>query len=335
MDCKEMLYSRANGISVIAGTFFVVGDVVGAGIVALPYTMKLVSWWGVPMFALGAFIMSLCGVLLAHSYVYAFADVKNREEIRDPYPQIAEKAYGKKAKITITVMLNMSLVFVCVVFLLLLGEIFSEFAPIHGISHRNQMRVWFAACGVVLVPLTMFGTPKDFWGIGLLASVCSGVAALLICLNLAISSTRYGYEIPKRYRINPETALAVFGTISFTFGGNAIFPTIQNDFREPHKFPRAVLVGYSVVLLLYTGVSVAAFLVFDTRIQEDLLTSFSRSTLFEKCIYFRVYTTLAQVAICGHLLAAFVIIINPVNQQVELLLKSPPSKFKFFASSNK
>ena len=326
MDAKEMVYKRANGISLITGTFFVIGDVVGAGIVALPYTMKLVSWWGVPMFCLGAFIMMLCGILLAHSYVYAFKDVKNREDIRDPYPQIAERAYGKKAKIAIIFMLNLSLVFVCVVFLLLMGEIFSEFAPIHGISHRNQMRIWFVTCSLVLIPLTMFGTPKDFWGIGLLASVCSGIAAILICLNLAMSSARYGYAVPKRYKINPETALAVFGTISFTFGGNAIFPTIQNDLKEPHKFPRAVIFGYSVVLILYAGVSVGAFIVFDTKIEEDLLTSFSKSTLFEKCVYFRVYTTLAQVAICGHLLAAFVIIINPVNQQVELLLKAPSSK---------
>ncbi|XP_066936493.1 uncharacterized protein [Clytia hemisphaerica] len=323
MDAEEMPFPRLNGISVVTGTCFVVGEVVGAGIVALPYTMKLVSWWGIPLFFLGAFIMSLCGVLLSHSYVLAFRDVKNREEIRDPYPQIAEKAYGKPAKHCIIIMLNLSLLFVCVVFLLLLGEIFSEFAPIHGLSHRNQMRIWFVVSSFVLIPLTMFGTPKDFWGIGLLASICSAIAGVMICLNLAITSSRYGYTVPHRYRINPETALAVFGTISFTFGGNAIFPTIQNDLREPHKFPRAVVFGYCVVLVLYTGVSIGAFLVFDTRIEEDLLTSFARSEIHDKCIYFRVYTMLAQISICGHLLAAFVIIINPVNQQVEYILKSP------------
>jgi len=333
MDAPDiMMYTRENGISVITGTFFIIGDVVGAGIVALPYTMKLVSWWGVLLFFLGAFIMSLCGILLSHAYVLAFKDVKDRDAIRDPYPQIAEQAYGRNAKLGIIVMLNVSLVLVCVVFILLLGEIFSEFAPIHGLSHRAQMRIWFVVCAFVLIPLSMFGTPKDFWGIGVLASICSALAAVLICMNLAISSHRYGYTIPTRFRVSPDTILAVFGTVSFTFGGNAIFPTIQNDLKEPHKFPRAVVFGYCVVLALYTFVSVAAFLVFDTRIQEDLLTSFARSVLHEKCTFFRVYTTLAQVCICGHILAAFVIIINPVNQQIEYLLKIPVCKYIYFVT---
>ena len=35
-----------------------------------------------------------------------------------------------------------------------------------------------------------------------------------------------------------------FGAILFSFGGASTFPTIQNDMREPRKFPVSVIVAY-------------------------------------------------------------------------------------------
>lgn len=321
--------TRENGLSIANGVYFVVGDILGAGIVTLPYTMRMVSWWGILLFTLAALLMCLCGILLAYAYIFAFENVKNREEIRDPYAQIAEKAYGRKAKLGVILTLNVSLLFVCIVFLLLLGEVFSQIAPMDSsmVTHRNQMRIWFIVCGLTLLPLTFLGTPKDFWGVGVLATVCSVVAGLLILLNLTMAGHKSGVIIPHRLKVSPETVLAVFGTVQFTFGGVLIFPTIQNDMKEPHKFPLSIIFGYLIVLVIYLCVSVVAFIVLDDKIEEDILTSFIKYSLYGKCKYFKAYTTMAQCMIAGHVLAAFILLINPVNQQLEHLFDAPFRKF--------
>lgn len=326
---QKKIFTRENGLSVAGGVYFVVGDILGAGIVTLPYTMRMVNWWGILLFVLAAMLMCLCGILLSYAYIFAFEDVKNRDEIRDPYAQIADKAYGGKAKLAVILILNFSLLFVCIVFLLLLGEVFSQFAPMDAtvVSHRNQMRIWFVVCGLALLPLTLLGTPKDFWGVGVLATVCSIAAGLLILLNLTIAGHKSGIILPRRLKVSPETLLAVFGTVQFTFGGVLIFPTIQNDLKEPHKFPLSIILGYLIVLVIYLAVSLVAFIVLDDKIEEDLLTSFIKYSLYDKCKYFKAYTIIAQVMIAGHVLAAFVLLINPVNQQLENLLNTPFRKF--------
>ena len=46
---------------------------------------------------------------------------------------------------------------------------------------------------------------------------------------------------------NPPTYVSFslgFGTMLFIFGGISAFPTIQNDMREQHKFPRSVCLAY-------------------------------------------------------------------------------------------
>ena len=320
------------GLSILGAISFIVGDIVGAGIVTLPYTMQLISWWGVPMFFLGSLLMCFCGILLSKGCLVCFHNVANRETIRDPYPQVGERAYGVKMKNFVIIILNVSLLFACIVFLLLLGEIATQILPwpVETISHRNQLRVWFAICGAALLPFTFLGTPKDFWGVGPLASIASVVASILILLNVVMVGHSEGYKIPQRVSVDPETILAVFGTIQFTFGGISIFPTIQNDLNEPAKFPQAVAISYCVVFFIYTGVSVAAFVVLDGRIQEDILTTFIGMDLYKACPYFRMYVTLAQGLVCIHILCAFILIINPVNLQLEAQFGVPISKCEGF-----
>ena len=324
------------GLSVAAAVFFIVGDVVGAGIITLPYTMKLVGWLGVPLFFVSALLMCLCGILLSKGCLLAFSSVHNREALRDPYPQLAEKSYGMLAKYCVAVILNLSLIFTCIVFLLLLGEVFSKIAPIPTdiVNNRNQLRLWFVVCGIVLLPLTFLGTPKDFPMIGFLATACSFAAAVLIMLNIAMTSHTVGYTIPKKTTASLETILAVFGTIQFTFGGIAIFPTIQNDLKQPEKFPYAVVVGYTIVFFIYTSVSLSAFIILDEKIQEDILTTFTEMPLFTKCVYFRTYVTVAQILICGHVLCAFIMLVNPVNQQMEAVFNAPLRKFSLIQILN-
>ncbi len=50
---------------------------------------------------------------------------------------------------------------------------------------------------------------------------------------------------PVRY--NKPTLLDItraYATITFAYGGHAVFPTLQHDMRRPHEFWKAVLLAY-------------------------------------------------------------------------------------------
>ena len=325
----------AAGLSMTTAIFFVVGDVIGAGIVALPYAMKLVGYIGVPMFAFCSALMCYCGILLAQACEIVMRNI-DRSTLRDPYARTGLEAAGKWGKYITTVSLTINQVLTCIVFILLAGETFLELIPVtpwDHFSYRVQLRIWFLICGVILLPFTYLGTPKDFQGIGFLAMVTSGVAVVLIAAML-IYISGYPVDNDKSIKLKIDGVLHSFGTVLFGFGGVSIFPTIQNDMEDPAKFKVSVSVGYCVISLIYIIVPLVAYIILGDLIKEDLLTTMSYLELYYSKHLFRTFCMTAQAAICAHVMCAFVLNINPVYQQLEGILGVPTSKSIFTLPSD-
>jgi len=315
------------GLSLATSIFFVVGDVVGAGVVALPYSMKLVGYFGVPMFLICSLLMCYCAVLLAKACTIVIKRV-NRKDLRDPYPRVGLEATGNFGRILTIFALFVNQALTCIVFVLLAGEILLElfpYTPWDHYSYRMQLRIWFLICGLILLPFTYLGSPKDFAGIGFMAMATSGVAIILIITMLAYVS---GYPIDndKTLQKTMDGFLHAFGTVLFGFGGVSIFPTIQADMKKPEQFVKSVTIGYCIISLFYVATPSIAYIILGDLIREDLLTTFSYLELYFSKHLFRTFCMAAQACICGHVLCAFVININPVYQQFEALIGIPNSK---------
>ena len=327
---KRQEASKKNGLSLLAAVFFVTGDVVGAGIVALPYAMKLANYYGIPLFLISSLVTCYCGFLLAKACNHIMGAEVDREEMRAPYATLGERACGKATRHVVTFTLNISLILTCIVFVLLAGEIFSVLIdlPLESVSHRNKLRIWFAICGGALLPMTLFGTPKDFWGIAILASLTSAIAVSLITANL-VWVTKTDLQRPAPPPTGFEHIVASFGTVLFGFGGVTIFPTIQNDLKEPKDFYIAVIIGYSIVTVIYLGIPLASYFILGDLINEDILTTLANLPIFEESKVFKCLVIVAQGLICGHVLCAFILNINPVYQQMEGHFGIPTSKYSF------
>lgn len=108
-----------------------------------------------------------------------------------------------------------------------------------------------------------------------------------------------------------------FGAIAFSFGGSAAFPTIQCDMKQPRLFPKSVIMGYSAVLALYLPVSFLGYLAYGEDVKTNILMNLSSTSAVTKCVS-------AMIAL--HLLFSFIIVINPVSQQLEEWLNIPKGK---------
>ena len=78
---------------------------------------------------------------------------------------------------------------VCVVFLLLAAGNMSSLVnlPVHGgIGKTGELRIWLVICFAVLLPCSWLGTPKEFWGIAVGASLATAVACLMICVCIGM-----------------------------------------------------------------------------------------------------------------------------------------------------
>ncbi|CAF5194593.1 unnamed protein product [Rotaria magnacalcarata] len=141
--------------------------------------------------------------------------------------------------------------------------------------------------------------------------VCTAIACVFITI-----STLIHYRTIKHHDPSPITFKSFsfsMGTMFFAWGGSAMFPTIQVDMRQPHRFHLAVIIAYSILLVFYLPVSIIGYVVYGSHVQDNILKNLPRN--------FLRYTV--EILITGHLAMAFTIVLNPIFQGFEELTRVP------------
>ncbi|XP_074642010.1 uncharacterized protein LOC141899538 isoform X2 [Tubulanus polymorphus] len=247
--------NHVNGIKVFTAVIFVIGEMAGSGVIALPKAVVNLGVVGFVLMVVCCFLAAYTGTILGKCWtIIQERHSSYRSRTRDPYPAIAFVAYGKPGR--------------------------------------------FLAVGAASTTL---------------------LATVLIVINLL----QIQPQVPMPVHTNPDQrdsgftqALLGFGTIVYAFGNHSVLPTVQHDMKRPKKFTTVVYSAFLVVLLMYTPVSAIAYLVFGDSVDVSILTSIQNQSAGP--ILFTVQSLLGF-----HLLFGFVILVNPVCQEVENSLNVP------------
>ncbi|CAK8681446.1 unnamed protein product [Clavelina lepadiformis] len=297
-------------LSVFVGAVFIVGTMCGSGILAVPKALVDSGWAGIPLMIVCGLLSSYTGSLLGKCWTVLRKRYPEYEEdyIADPYPTIGFRAAGKWGKYITRICILLTLIGAGTVYLLLIAGNMGNL--IHKIDQKD-----FHTCYIVLIvtafliPLTWLGTPKDFWQAAIIAAATSAIAGILIVAGIA----KMAPSQPPTTHENPSftSFFTAFGTILFAFGGASVFPTIQVDMKNPDKFPYSVIIGIMTTLSLYLPVAISGFIVFGDRMnQSNILDEMEGGPI--------LYTVIALIT--SHLMMAYLIVMNPINQDLERFL---------------
>ena len=99
------------GLTVFTAAVFIIGEMAGSGVLAIPAAIVGAGWTGFGLLVLCCFASGYCGTVLGRSW----ATLRERHSeykghVRYPYPAIGEKAYGRWASLTVTVCINITLI---------------------------------------------------------------------------------------------------------------------------------------------------------------------------------------------------------------------------------
>ncbi|GBN01106.1 hypothetical protein AVEN_91218-1 [Araneus ventricosus] len=294
------------GISVWTASIFIAGQMAGSGILALPSSLLAAGWSGIPLLIFLCLNALYAGICLGRCWsILEERYEEYRTKFRYPYPAIAYRAYGRKTKYFVSFCIDVNLFGVAIVFLLLSSQLIASVAKQFGISFCY----WIIILAAVLCPLTWLGTPDDFWPAAVLALVTTIVACIMLIVLIArdFSLAKYATYPPT----NITKFFLAFGTIYFSFGGAASFPTFQNDMNNRDEFSKATTIGFVVILLLYLPVSILGYVVYGDTLRADVLQSISPS----------VIKGAIQVLLALHMAFAFLLVINPASQEFEEFFK--------------
>ncbi|RUS91106.1 hypothetical protein EGW08_001131 [Elysia chlorotica] len=301
---------RAHGLTVFTTAVFAVGEMAGSGVLALPRALVATGWIGVVINIVCALASAYTGLLLGKCWLMVQGRYEEyKTNTRYPYPAIGFVTYGKVGRTIVSCSINLTLFGVSVVFLLLASENLQQLVKDAG--KDISFCIWLLIAAAALCPTSWLGTPKDFWPIAVGATVATSIACIIIIANIAVDAE----NAPPTFHpdIDVKDFFMAFGTICFAFGGHPGFPTFQADMKEPQKFGKAIFLAYFILLLMYLPVAIAGYSVYGINADDNILLNLSGGPM----------QYIVEILITLHLFFGFVIVINPVCQEMEELVGIP------------
>ncbi|XP_063402416.1 uncharacterized protein LOC134686672 [Mytilus trossulus] len=305
-----ILQNNNHGLTVWTTSVFIVGNIAGGGVLALPKAVEDTGWIGFILIIVFGIFSTYTATLIGESWVIIQERYPEyRSHVPDPYPVIGEIAYGRKGRNIVNVVMNIYNYGSAVVYMVLAaGNIETLLSKV---TEDISLCYWLIILAGVLAPLICLGTPKDFWPIGVGATFTTGVACILIIVQ---SLNDRDQNMPVSHSTtDPLKFSTSFGTMVFAVSGHSVLPTIINDMKKKEDFKKAAFLGYAIVLMMYMPTAVVGYMVYGENLNENIIKSVSAGP----CAY------TVEVLVTLHLLLGFIILMNPVCQQLEAKLGVP------------
>eukprot|EP00111_Clytia_hemisphaerica_P021375 TCONS_00062924-protein len=304
------------GMSIFKTAVFIVAEIAGSGILALPNALAGTSWTGIGLLVVLGLLALYCATLLGDCWNIIKRKHDVPRNIRDPYPLIGIHAAGKFGKYAVELCIFFTLVGSSVVYILLSAK---QISSILNVSigefddPKTEFRFWILICGAVLIPCTWFASPKEMWFIAYGATVCTFAACVLIIIRSTMHLYNYGMADESKFTDPSVTSFfTAFGTIAFAYGGGSLLPTLQADMKKPTSFIYAAFLGFIFIFVLYLPCTLLPYLCIGSKIDPNVLETLETLPGDGKTMI-----TIAKTLITFHLLFAIVVITNPITQLLE------------------
>ncbi|KAG2204571.1 hypothetical protein INT47_012630 [Mucor saturninus] len=312
----EMEYSEEGIIDVNrehAGSSFiayfnVVCVVAGTGTLGLPYALRLGGWIGIFILFLSWTMSMYTGVLLIRC-LYA-----NGKQRLSSYKEIATTCFGAVGG-WVTFFLNAWILLGApILYMVLSGSNLQELTK--GTAGEIGVLPWsIVSCVIIAVPFILVKSMKEVaW-----MSALGALATLIVVVIVLVVSCIDKKTIPPAHHesvIWSQFPIAL-STISFSFGGNAVYPHVEASMKKPKDWPKVVAAGLSTCAGLYFLSAVPGYLVYGDQVQSPVYNSISDG----------VPKIIAIVVMTFHVLSASPILLTSFALDVEEMLNITVERF--------
>ncbi|GAA0182067.1 amino acid transporter [Lithospermum erythrorhizon] len=273
-----------NNPSISGAVFNVSTSIVGAGIMSIPATLKVLGV--VPAFLLIIFVAVLVDVSVEFLLRFTYSGFATT------YSGLMKESFGKLGSFFVQVSIMITNLGCLIVYQIIIGDVLSGKGP----EHLGILQEWFGVhwwnsrpvallfiLVFVMLPLVLYRRVDSLW----LSSAVSVFLAILfvgICSVMAIMALAQGKT--KSPRIVPDldsntsffklfTAVPVIVT-AFTFHFN-VHPIVM-EMGKPSAMISAVRISLVLCSAIYFGVGIFGYLLFGDSIMDDVLVNFDQSS---------------------------------------------------------
>ncbi|XP_071798172.1 uncharacterized protein [Asterias amurensis] len=317
-ECGE-LKAKGDGLSVTQTVFSLSASTCGYGSMVTSLVVVSTGWPGVVTGGLvySAIVFSM--VLLARCWNMVR---KKYPTERHPYGAIGFEAFGSRTRAVMNVLM------VCCCFLSgssvpLAGS--ELIIIIGGPALRGYFCYFPLAIGIAACFLTFLKTPKDVWLLSLLSFLCNMASATCIFIGLILTDGESGSatdgDTPEESSIFHHAE--IIGIILTQTCVHFMFPTVQQDMKEPSSAGKAVLLTAGVNTVAILPIIVTVYIIYGSTVSAT--GNASALTLLPDGAFKTIGSSLLMV----HVIQIILLCNNPLYQFVEEKLDIPTDDFSW------
>ncbi|XP_010250301.1 PREDICTED: probable sodium-coupled neutral amino acid transporter 6 [Nelumbo nucifera] len=313
-----------SGSEISGAVFNLATSVIGAGIMALPATMKVLG------LVLGFVLIILMGILseISIELLVRFSVLRKAYS----YGDIVQSALGRPARILSEICIIVNNAGILVVYLIIMGDVMSGSSDHVGVFDQLLGNgVWDQRKLVILIIVVVFLAPLcalekiDSLSLTSAASVALAVVFVIVSCVIAfiklvegrIETPRMGPDIGSKKAIMDLLVVIPIMTNAYVchFNVQPIYNELEG--RSPQKMNRVGRITTVLCVLVYASTAISGYLLFGKDTESDVLTN------FDKDLGIRFSSTLNYIVRVGyilHLVLVFPVIHFSLRQTVDALI---------------
>lgn len=255
---------RANAGSSLYAYFNIVCVIAGTGTLGLPYALGLGGWLGVLILFLAWTMSTYTGIILVKCL---YADPKRR---MSTYKEIATASFGVIGG-WLTFFFNAWITLGApVLYMVLAGGNLQELTA--GTAGAIGTVYWTIICCVLMaIPFVLVKNMKEI----AIMSAFGALATLVTVLIVLVVSCIHEKDLPPANTVPviwPKFPIAL-STISFSFGGNIIYPHVEASMKKPRQWPKVVSAGLATCAAMYFMTAVPGYYIYGDTVESPMYNS--------------------------------------------------------------
>ncbi|EOA34347.1 hypothetical protein CARUB_v10021871mg [Capsella rubella] len=328
----DVLHGKSSnqGSGIYGAVFNLTTSIIGAGIMALPATMKVLG------LVLG-FVLIIIMAILSEISVELLVRFSVIHKSRS-YGEVVQCALGKTARVFSEICIIVNNGGVLVVYLIIMGDVMS--GSLHHIGVLDQWLgngFWDHRKILILIVMVIFLAPLcalnkiDSLSVTSAASVALAVVFVVVCFVVAAIKLIEGTIDPPR--MTPDFGskkaildlLVVIPIMSNAYVCHFNVQPIYNELqgRSPHKMNQVGRITTAICVVVYASTAISGYLLFGKDTESDILTNFDQDLgiRFSSAVNYVV-----RIGYILHLVLVFPVIHFSLRETVNTLLfeGSPP-----------
>ncbi|KAL2523121.1 Transmembrane amino acid transporter family protein [Forsythia ovata] len=294
-------------------TFNGLNSLSGVGILSVPYALASGGWLSLVLLFIIAIATLYTGFLIKRCMDFD-------PNIRS-YPDIGEKAFGTKGRISVSIFMHLELYLVATGFLILAGDNLHNLLPdaefnFYGIRIGGR-QTFVILVGLVIMPTVWINNMATLSYVS-----ATGVLATFIIIGSifwAGTSDKLGFN-EKGTLLNLSGIPMAFSLYAFCYCAHPVFPTLYTSMRNQKQFSTVLVTCFLFCTITYGTMAILGYLIFGSELQSQITLNLPIENISSKVA---IYTALVNP------IAKYALMLMPIANAIENQFKSYCNKRSF------